>query len=347
MTRSFVWHETEASSSGESFPWYWGPPSIGTIARADRTGLDDYGAVMSDRPVPADAARPSQARPDARPDVRPRARRRLSLIVASALFASSVGLLATPAVTLGWSANAFNSASEQQLMALTNQARSSAGRAILRWDSALGSIARWRSKDMIKRDYFSHSIPGGGNVFDEMSARGYCYKVAGENIGWNNYPDDAATAQIQQMFMGSSGHRSNILGKDWDRIGIGAYKGADGKKMWTVLFADKCGGSSGGSGGGTSKPKPKPNPVARATPKPTPKPTAKPTAEPTATPIPTAEPTDPLAPRDAAAGDGIAGLAPGGSGPVAQGQSLRVVDRRPQSGLLESIFGGLAGMFGG
>ena len=65
--------------------------------------------------------------------------------------------------------------------------------------------------------------------------------MAGENIGWNDYPDDVATAQIQSMFMGSSGHRANILGKAWDRIGIGAYKGADGKKMWTVLFADKCG----------------------------------------------------------------------------------------------------------
>ena len=97
---------------------------------------------------------------------------------------------------------------------------------------------------MIKRDYFSHDIPGAGKVFDEMSARGYCYKVAGENIGWNNYPDDVATAQIQSMFMGSSGHRANILGKDWDHIGIGAYKGPDGKKMWTVLFADRCGAAS-------------------------------------------------------------------------------------------------------
>jgi uncharacterized protein YkwD len=304
---------------------------------------------MSDRPVPADAARPSPARPDARPGVRPHARRRLGLLVAAALFASSVGLLATPAVTIGWTGNAFNSASEQQLLALTNQARSSAGRQTLRWDSALASIARWRSKDMIKRDYFSHSIPGGGNVFDEMSARGYCFNLAGENIGWNTYPDDAATAQIQQMFMGSSGHRSNILGKAWDRIGIGAYKGADGKKMWTVLFADRC----GSSGGTTSKPKPKPKPVSQPRPQPTAKPkpkaTARPTAEPTATPAPTVEPTDQLAPRETASGDELAGAPGDGSGGpgTGTGLGLRVVDRPPPGGLLESIFGGLAGMFGG
>jgi len=55
--------------------------------------------------------------------------------------------------------------------------------------------------------------------------------LAGENIGWNTYPDDVATAEIHQMFMNSPSHRENILGPAWDVIGIGAYKGADGKKM--------------------------------------------------------------------------------------------------------------------
>ena len=43
------------------------------------------------------------------------------------------------------------------------------------------------------------------------------------------------------MFMDSSGHRKNILGRAWDVIGVGAYQGPGDKKMWTVLFADKCG----------------------------------------------------------------------------------------------------------
>ena len=183
-----------------------------------------------------------------------------------------------------------------------------------------------------------------------MSARGYCYMVAGENIGWNTYPDDVATAQIQQMFMGSPGHRSNILGKDWDRIGIGAYKGADGKKMWTVLFADKCGSSSGG----TTKPKPKPTPKPQAQPKatakPTPKPSPKPTAAPATTLSPTAEPADLLGPRGSLGPDDGLALTPATDSTATEGTqtaSLRVVDRPPSGGLLESIFGGLSGMFGG
>ena len=93
---------------------------------------------------------------------------------------------------------------------------------------------------MVDRDYFSHSIPPNGTkVFDELKRIGYCYVAAGENIGTNTFPDDVATQTIQDGFMGSPGHRANILGK-WTVIGIGAYQGVNDKHMWTVLFATKC-----------------------------------------------------------------------------------------------------------
>src|SRR4029079_12563155 len=148
--------------------------------------------------------------------------------------------------------------------------------------------------DMIVRDYFSHTIPGYGKVWDKLSAVGYCYKLGGENIGWKNYPDDIATAAIHQSFMDSAGHRENILGAAWDHIGVGAYKGPTGKKMWTVLFADKCGSTAPKpTAKPTPKPTPKPKAVVRATPRPTPKPAPKATRAPAAvaTPGPTPEPT--------------------------------------------------------
>jgi uncharacterized protein YkwD len=262
----------------------------------------------------------------ARMRVRGKGRRatfRISLIVGIAFGASSAGILATPSVTLGWTAGTFSSASEGQLRAMTNQARSSAGRKTLRWDGALASIARWRSKDMITRNYFSHDIPGGGRVFDTMTARG-------------------STAQIQQMFMNSSGHRSNILGKAWDRIGIGAYKGPGGKKMWTVLFADAC-GSSGGT-----QPKPKPKPKPKPTPKPKPQATAKPKPQPTLAPSLAAVPSAAATPF--ATDDGVIALIPSPSpsgDPAIAGDSLRVVDRPPTGGLLESIVSGIAGLLFG
>ncbi len=306
--------------------------------------------------------------------------RRTVLAIALLFVLSSAFVLAAPSATLAWSGGSFSSASESELVSLTNRSRANAGLKSLKVDSSLVSVARWRSKDMIERDYFSHSIPGYGKVFDKLKAIGYCYAAAGENIGYSGYPDDVATGKIHESFMNSSGHRANILGKGWDVIGIGAYKGSDGKKMWTVLFADKCGSTS--TPKATPKPTPKPTPkstprpTAKPKPKPTPRPTAKPTPRPTPkptkapstpkptpkpTPVPTAQPTIEqfgertfLPAQPIANGDfGTASQDPATSAPpdplpgTTDVVAMRVVDRGPAGGLLGSIVGGVAGFFFG
>ena len=288
--------------------------------------------------------------------------RRTALAIALLFGISSVFTFAVPSATFAWDTNSFSSSSAADLVALTNRSRASAGLKALRVDSTLASVARWRSKDMIQRDYFSHSIPGYGKVWDKLNAIGYCYKVGGENIGWNNYPDDVATSAIHKMFMNSSGHRSNILGRAWDVIGIGAYKGPTGKKMWTVLFADKCGTTSTApkpTPKPTAKPKPKPTPRPTARPKATPRPTPKPArATPEPTPTPTPEPTpnatvpivpDPLNPGNAPQIEPsdepqpIDDPSDGFDGAV----GMRVVDRTSTDGLLSTIVGGVTGFFFG
>ena len=112
-----------------------------------------------------------------------------------------------------------------------------------RWRSTSNSstLARWRSRDMAERGYFSHAIPPAGTkVFDELSARGYCYEVAGENIGWLSGPDAGAEERIQQMFLDSKTHRDILMGEAWDVVGVGSWKRADGRHYWTVLFAERC-----------------------------------------------------------------------------------------------------------
>jgi uncharacterized protein YkwD len=277
--------------------------------------------------------------------------RRIAGAVALVFGITSVFSLAAPAPAAAWSENAFSAASENELVALTNQSRAAAGRKALKVDSALRSIARWRSKDMIQRDYFSHDIPGYGRVFDVMSDKGYCYHVAGENIGWNNASDGTATQKVHNAFMDSSGHRANILGKAWDVIGIGAYKGANGKKMWTVIFADRC---------GTVKSKPKPKPKPKATKKPTPKPVQRSTPKPTKKPTPKSTPTS-LAPsgdeRTFDPEPGVAGplapppdatepeASPDDTADIGGAHGLRVLEPSRPPGLVESIVGGVTGFF--
>jgi uncharacterized protein YkwD len=303
--------------------------------------------------------------------------RRFAVMTMLAFALTSVGLLATPRTTLAWDVNAFSSTSEAQLVRLTNQARAAAGLRALKVDSKLTAIARWRSKDMIVRNYFSHTILGTSyNVFHVLDTKGYCYRIAGENIGWNNYPDDVATTTVQRQFMNSAGHRANILGKAWDVIGIGAYKGPTGKKMWTVIFADRCGTTSS-TPKATPKPTPKPTTKPRSTAAPQPKATPKPTPTPTPTPEPTPVLTAPVLtlPPDEGDGSGL-GIGPGGAGdgngngdangnggasgngpPPGQGirnadpssaeGSLRVIDPSVPPGLFEAVVGGVAGFFFG
>jgi uncharacterized protein YkwD len=296
--------------------------------------------------------------------------RRIAALVAVLFAIASVVGLARPSSTLAWAEGNYSSASEKDLVTLTNRSRAAAGLRSLKVDSALTAVARWRSKDMINRDYFSHDIPGYGSVFKKLDSKGYCYKLAGENIGWNTYPDETATAAIHKMFMDSAGHRRNILNKTWDVMGVGAYQGPDGKKMWTVLFADKCGGTAAATPRPT--PKPTPRPTAKATPRPTPKPTPEPTPEPTPAPTPTPTPSptpireERTEPDDSGNGKG---LGPGGQdngngngddkgdggssgngtppGQAAGDNGLRVMASTRSTGLLETIVGGVTGLFFG
>lgn len=217
--------------------------------------------------------------------------------------AAALGMVAillaviSPAVTYGWDNYTFSSAAEDKIVTLINQARASAGLPALADNSALAGVARWRSKDMWDRSYFSHSIPNppGGDVFDELHARNICYTTAGENIAVNNYPDDQTVQVAFNGWMNSSGHRAIILSSAYNRVGVGAFKGDNPsdypKKLYTAVFSHGCGSTA------TPTPRPTPTPTPKPTPKPTPRPTAtphatpRPTATPHATPKPTPKPT--------------------------------------------------------
>ena len=301
---------------------------------------------------------------------------RRSLRAFAALLAFVI-TIATPGLVFAWSSNTFSSTDEAQLVQLTNNARAAAGLRALKVDSALTSMARWRSKDMGDRDYFCHRIPPKGaaipadcatfptswpKVFDYLKGSGYCYVVAGENIGTNNFPDNIATQTIQQGFMDSPSHRANILGTGWDVIGIGAFKRADGEHYWTVLFADKCTTTPAPTSKPTPKPSPKPAP--RPTPRATPRPTAHPdvTAAPATTPqtssdatfVPSSSPdaaalTPP--PDRAAAGPTLGPPDPtaanttaaSGRGPA----GLQILDRPIARDLVDTIVGDVAGAYFG
>lgn len=107
----------------------------------------------------------------------------------------------------------------QKVLALTNVHRKTAGLTPLTLNSKLNNVAHAHSKSMAVDDFFSHTGADGSTAFDRISAEGYQYRKAAENIGAGySTPESVVNA-----WMNSPGHRENILNGDLKEIGIGYY----------------------------------------------------------------------------------------------------------------------------
>ena len=145
----------------------------------------------------------------------------------AAAFGSSIGVQAAlPAEAVF--------AAEAQLVELVNADRVANGLGPLHFGPELTALARWRSEDMLARDYLSHDI-GGYQVFQVLEERGDSYRVAGENLAFN-YAGEQAVPAAEDALMNSPTHRANILRPDFTHIGVGIAVGADGKYLFTQLF---------------------------------------------------------------------------------------------------------------
>ena len=113
-----------------------------------------------------------------------------------------------------------------ELVALTNQSRANAG---LRPQGRLGAhvIARSRSKDMIARDYFSHSIPPGGNRLRRHAAPRLLLQVSPARTSAGTTTRTTSRPRRSTRCSWTAPATGKHHGPAWDVIGIGAYKGPD------------------------------------------------------------------------------------------------------------------------
>lgn len=122
-------------------------------------------------------------------------------------------------------------AQEENAFLLLNQDRAANGRSALELDPALCDLARLKSRDMCLNNYFSHTSPTYGSAAQMLSAYGYAFTSVGENIAHH-----ATVEKAQAAFMSSSGHRQNILGSQWTKVGIGVWEDSQGFVYVTQLF---------------------------------------------------------------------------------------------------------------
>ena len=120
---------------------------------------------------------------------------------------------------------------EARMLDLVNQERVANGLRPLVADPELTVVARKHSQDMFARSYFAHNTPEGRSPFDRMKQGGVSFVTAGENLAL------APTLQVAHNgLMNSPGHRANILGKDFGRVGIGILDGGIRGLMVTQNF---------------------------------------------------------------------------------------------------------------
>lgn len=127
----------------------------------------------------------------------------------------------------------IDNAAEQEMFKLVNQERVGAGLNSLVWDENLAVLAREHSQDMLKRGYFEHNTPEGKSPFDRMLNAGIQFSSAGENLALAPTVEEA-----MKGLMASTGHRANILSKDYKSIGIGTINAGKYGEMFTQTFAN-------------------------------------------------------------------------------------------------------------
>jgi uncharacterized protein YkwD len=110
-----------------------------------------------------------------------------------------------------------NTSFTAQVVTLTNAERAKAGCGALTVNSILTSAAQAHSADMAAHNYFDHNSQDGRSPFDRITAAGYQFSTAAENIAaGQRTPQDVMTS-----WMNSPGHKANILNCALHEIGVG------------------------------------------------------------------------------------------------------------------------------
>ena len=150
----------------------------------------------------------------------PRARRRrLPRRTAMAVGAAAAALILSSC----WSSN------QQKDLDYINQARASNGKPAINADDALMARAQAWAQHMADTGVLQHS--GGGGNISTSGIDNWC--GVAENVGYAS-----STWAVNQAFLGSPGHRANMLG-NYDRVGTGVVR--VGNVVWVAeVYVRSC-----------------------------------------------------------------------------------------------------------
>lgn len=118
----------------------------------------------------------------------------------------------------------------------TNQQRAADHEASLTLNQQLTDAAQAKANDMAAKNYWSHDSPNGQTPWSFITAAGYHYEAAGENLAYGfDSGSDVVTA-----WMNSPTHRANVLGASYKDVGFGVAQAPNyqGKGLETIVVAE-------------------------------------------------------------------------------------------------------------
>ena len=120
---------------------------------------------------------------------------------------------------------------EEEIIHLCNEARASYGISPLAFDWEAARVARHKTEDMMKNNYFGHDSPTFGNFFDMLKNFNILYKDAGENIAVGL----SCPRAVVDAWMAQPGHRANILSEAFTHAGVG-YSTDSNNHYWVLIL---------------------------------------------------------------------------------------------------------------
>lgn len=124
----------------------------------------------------------------------------------------------------------------QQIILLINNERAKITNCpALRLNNQLSTAAQSHSQDMANNNFFDHIGSNGSTIGQRITAAGYSFSLAGENIA-------GGQSSVQEVFdgwMDSPGHRANMLNCSFIDTGLGYVEkpGTMWVRYWTQDFA--------------------------------------------------------------------------------------------------------------
>jgi uncharacterized protein YkwD len=130
---------------------------------------------------------------------------------------------------------------EAALLERVNADRAAHGLRPVVFDAQLLETARARAADQVGAAALSHDDATGPLAFRRrLRDAGLAFALAGENLARPHVARDAGAVQAASVaetaLMASATHRENILEPRFDRVAVGAARGADGQIVFAQIF---------------------------------------------------------------------------------------------------------------